>query len=178
MKLLCVFAVVLVFLLCVVPFLGYGWHLLHGDTISYKGWKILVPKSYMVRNGAEGPVLWRHSFGVPWFHVPYAYVSFFSSAHQFQASTDYTKFEQSMSESAGESGHQLKNRNVMSTGDTTAYCIEFTRYGKEPRALVRCAVQGEKIYAFFEGSPRYIPDLFNILKQMTPKAPRNRPIPL
>lgn len=43
------------FFLLFVPELGFGWHLLHGNFISYHGWRIAVPKSYYVTNELHGP---------------------------------------------------------------------------------------------------------------------------
>jgi hypothetical protein len=162
-------------LLFLIPFLGYGWHLLHGSYISYAGWKIPVPRIYFATKEIEGPALWRLSLGMPTFEAPYAHVNFFSSPHQFKTATDYAKFEGSLTKQAKECGYQFKGKSIVPTANTSAYCIEFSRQSKEPRSLVRCAVENMGIYAFYEGDSRYVPDLLNILRQMSLETSQNRP---
>ena len=161
--------------LCVVPFLGYGWHIVHGDHISYGGWKIFVPKEYYVSAGPHGPNLWRLSLGAPQFEVPFAHVSFFNSPHQFRAATDYAKFEQSVTQYEKESGYQFSGMRTVLAGNTPAYCMEFRRQSKEPLSLVRCAIENSGIYGYFEGNPRFIPELFDMLKQMSSEATGAQP---
>ena len=148
--------------------------MLHSDHISYGGWKIFVPKEYYVSVGLRGPNLWRYSLGLPQFEVPFAHVSFFNSPHQFSAATDYAKFEQSVTQYEKESGYQFNGTRTVLAGNTPAYCMEFRRQSKEPRSLVRCAIEDNGIYAYFEGNPRFIPDFFNILKQMSSQGAAGR----
>jgi hypothetical protein len=131
--------------LCVVPFLGYGWHMLHSDYIPYAGWKIFVPKQYYVTAGPHGPNLWRYSLGAPQFEVPFSHVSFFNSPHQFRAPTDYAKFEQGVTQYEKESGCQFNGTRAVLAGNTPAYCMEFRRQSKEPLSPVRCAIENNGV---------------------------------
>jgi hypothetical protein len=63
---------------------------------------------------------------------------------------------------------------VFPVGNTSAYCAEFNRLEtREPSSLVRCALEDRNLYIFFEGDPRYVPDLTKIFKQMTPELLSN-----
>jgi hypothetical protein len=152
--------------------LSTGWHLLHGNSISYAGWKIPVPRGYYARQNRGVPFIWTLSLGAPVFRSQYGRLSFYSwqgPAHPFSRDKDYPGFEESVSQAAAESGHQLKSRRTISLGDKSVYCLEFARETRQPRSLVRCAVEKSIIYPFYEGDPRYLPDMFTIFQGMSPE---------
>jgi hypothetical protein len=155
-----------------VPLLGYGWHLLHGNYISHHGWRIAVPKGYYVTNEPHGPSIWKLTLGAPHFEVPFAQVSFCSSGTQlFKAATDCARFEDSQIRTALESGYHFKQRNVLPIGNRSAYCVELDREKKQPRSIVRCAVEGSNMNIFSEGDARHIPDLITMFKEMYIETP-------
>ncbi len=162
-------------LLLFVPLLGFGWHLLHGNSISHHGWRITVPKSYYVTNEPHGPAIWKLTLGAPRFEVPFAHVSFYTSGNRpFKAATDYSRFEDSQIRNALESGYHFKQRTMLPIGNRSAwsaYCVELDREKKQPRSVVRCAVEESNMYILFEGDARYIPDLITILKEMYIETP-------
>jgi hypothetical protein len=157
--------------LLIVPFFGFGWHAFHADYISYAGWKIPVPKSYYVRQGENGPAIWKLSFGAPFFDAPFSHVSFFSTK-PFAGTSDTERFFQAVSETATEGGYQFKAKRMVSIGTKTASCFEFTRSGKQPRSLMRCATENDNIFPFFEGDARYIPELFSTLSECHKNHPQ------
>jgi hypothetical protein len=172
LKYVALFIGVYAFLLLFVPLLGFGWHLLHGNFISYHGWRITVPKGYYVTNEPSGPAFWKLTLGAPHFGVPFAHVSFYAlHAHPFKATADYASFEENMTRNAVESGHHLKQRRVLPIGNRSAYCVEFGREQGQPRSLLRCAVEDSTLYIFFEGDARYIPELARTLQEMFIEMP-------
>jgi hypothetical protein len=64
--------------LLVIPLLGPGGHLLHGDFISYGGWRVPVPKGFYVGKSKMGPAMWKHTLGIPLFNAPYGHISLYS----------------------------------------------------------------------------------------------------
>jgi hypothetical protein len=173
LKCVALFVSAYAFFLLFVPLLGFGWHLLHGDFISYYGWRITVPKNYYVTNKPDGPAFWKLTLGAPRFDVPFAHVSFYTSRTHpsFKASADYAKFEESMTQNAAESGHHLKQRRVLPIGTRSAYCVEFGPDQGQPRSLFRCAVENSSMYIFFEGDARYLPELARTLQEMFLETP-------
>ncbi len=181
-----VFIGVLLIFLVLVPLFGPGWHLLHGDFISYGGWRIPVPKGFYVRNSQGRPTMWRLNLGIPLFRAPYGHISLFSHPPQEPPAFDYRRFERAVIEDALRSGYQLKAKRTVSVGKNSAYCLEFTRSSGEPRSLVRCVVENSVLVLFYEGDPRYIPDVFTTLQGMSLESAgggssydydgRNRPI--
>ena len=109
LRLIAVFIGVLLVTLLIVPLLGPGWRLLHGDFISYEGWKIPVPKGFYVRNSQKGPSMWKQTFGIPFFDTSYGHISLFnlSPAQQpFAYDSDYSRFEK------GGAGGTCRPRNL------------------------------------------------------------------
>ncbi len=169
LRLLGVLIGVLLIALLIVPLLGPGWHLLHGDFISYEGWRILVPKGFYVGKSQMGPTMWKHTLGIPLFNVPYGHISLYSRPDQqpFSYDRDYSRFENGVTQEAGQSGYQLEPKRRISVGKNSGYCLEFTRLSGEPRSLVRCVVENSVVVLFYEGDPRYISDVFATLQGMS-----------
>jgi hypothetical protein len=155
--------------LLVIPLLGPGWHLLHGDFISYGGWRIPVPKGFYVGKSQMGPTMWKHTLGIPLFNVPYGHISLYSRPDQqpFAYDRDYSRFEKGVTQEASQSGYQLKSKRMISVGKNSGHCLEFTRLSGEPRSLVRCVVENSVVVLFYEGDPRYISDVFAALQGMS-----------
>ncbi|MDR3562658.1 MAG: hypothetical protein P4N59_14650 [Negativicutes bacterium] len=173
LKLLGIFIATICVFLLVVPFLGYGWHLFHRNYISYAGWKIPVPKDYLVMAGTKSPSIMKLSLGEPYFGAPYSHVSFFGhkpGGGEFKGSRDSVLFEESMSESAAKEGFRPKSKHIVAVGDKVASCLEFERNGKQPRSLVYCAVENAHIFPHFEGDAQYIPEFFSILNGMSQES--------
>jgi len=159
------FGTILVCLLA-APFLGIGWHLFHGNLISFGGWRIPVPNGYYVTQTRNGPAMFRLSIGAPVFEVPFGHLAFstFQFRSPFEAGTDYPLFEKTMVEDAVKSGYRFESRQIIPIGDKSAYCVEFSRSTRQPRSSARCAIENTKMFVFFEGDPRYLPDLRSTLQ--------------
>lgn len=158
------FGVVLIVLLA-IPILGSCWHLFYGDAISYADWRVPVPKGFYVRNSTNGPTMWKQTFGVPFFDVPYAHISLFRRPQPFAFDTDYFLFKQGLMQAAAEEGYELKAERTTQVNDSVGYCLEFT---KAQRTLLRCAVQNSPIVFFYEGDARYIREALSTFEGMSP----------
>jgi len=169
LRLLGVFIGFLLIALLIVPLLGPGWHLLHGDFISYEGWRIPVPKRFYVRMSQMGPTMWKHTLGTPLFNVPYGHISLYRRPDQqpFAYDRDYSRFENGVIQEAGQSGYRLESKRTISVGENSGYCLEFTRLLGEPRSLVRCVVENSVVVLFYEGDIQYISEVFSTLQGMS-----------
>jgi hypothetical protein len=159
------FGVVLMFLL-VIPLLGPWWHLLHGDAISFGGWRVPVPKGFYVRQSPEGPTMWKEGFGAPFFNASYGHISLFHRPLPFLYERDYARFKQAVIQDGVEKGYELKAERTAQVGKNSGYCLEFTRSPKSG-SLLRCAVENSGFAIFYEGDPRYIPEVLFALQGMS-----------
>lgn len=164
--------------LLVVPLLGPGWHLLHGDFISYGGWRIPVPKGFSVKSSQEGPNIWKMTLGIPIFDAPYGHISIYgltgsSSVRQpFDYDRDYSRFEGAVTQEAHQSGYLFESKRTTPVGKNSGYCLEFTRSVdlKHPvlgQSRLMCAVESSTAVLYYEGDPRYISDVFTVLQGMS-----------
>jgi hypothetical protein len=178
--------VVLIFLL-LVPLLGPGWHLLRGDFISFGGWSIPVPKGFYAKESPDGLILWKYTFGIPFFDAPYGHISVYglsslTPARQlFEYDRDYPRFESGVTQEAARSGYRLEWKRATPVGRSSGYCLEFTRsaglkHAVPGRSLLRCAIEGSTAVLFYEGDPRYIPDVFTMLQGMSLEKPGSPPL--
>jgi|ERR1700687_1731212 len=168
LRLLAVFFGVILMVLLVIPVLGPCWHLLYGDAISYGGWKVPVPKGFYVRKSPEGPTMWKESFGIPFFNAPYGHISLFRPQQPFSFDRDYARFKKGVTQDAVEKGYELKKEWTAQVGKNSGYCLELSR-SPEPRSLLRCAVENG-VVLFYEGDPRYIPEVLSALQGMSEKT--------
>jgi len=178
------FIVGLLIVLLLVPLLGPGWHLLHGDSISYGGWSIPVPRGFSVKRAPGGPVMWKFALGVPFFDAPYGHISLYGlgkpARQPFEYDRDYSRFEKGVTQQAVESGYRFESKRTTSVGKNSGYCFEFTRpldlkHPISGRSLLRCAVEGSSVVLFFEGDPRYIPDVLATFQRMSPESQTPNP---
>jgi hypothetical protein len=156
-----------VLVLGAVPLLGPTWHLLFGDKVSYAGWEIPVPKGFYVRKSQDRLTMWKLSFGVPLFAVPYGHVSlFFRPGPSFLLSQHYQQFAETVSQEAAVGGYAVQ-RQTFAAGGSPAYCLQLGRSAAPPNSLVRCAIEGTGIAVFYEGDRRYLPDFYTLLEHMS-----------
>lgn len=154
--------------LLTVPLFGACWHLLFGDTISYAGWNITVPKGFFVRESRDGPTMWKLNFGIPLLAVPYGHISLFSRPGEpFLFSQHYRRFAASVSQDAETGGYRVQER-TLAAGGSSAYCLQMERQAAQPNSLVRCAIEGTRIAVFCEGDRKYLPDFYSVLENMSP----------
>ncbi|PYU54090.1 MAG: hypothetical protein DMG55_32650 [Acidobacteria bacterium] len=123
LQLLGVLIGVLLIALLIVPLVGPGWHLLHGDFIVYEGWRVPVPKGFYVGKSQMGPTMWKHTLGIPLFNSLYSR----PDQQPFAYDRDYSRFENGVTQEAGQSGYQLEPKRTISVGKNSGYCLEFTR---------------------------------------------------
>src|SRR5260221_2486760 len=166
-RLIGVFIGAFVIFLLVVPLLGPFWHLVYGNAISYGGWRVPVPGGFYVRNSQEGPTMWKQNLGIPLFRASYGHVSLFRHTQPFVFDRDYSRFEEGVVRDSNQHGYQLRTKRTIPVDKGSAYCLEFTRSSSEPGSLVRCAVEGSPLVAFYEGDPRYVPAVFVVLQGMS-----------
>jgi len=167
----CAFLGGILIVLLVIPLFGPAWHGLHGNSISYQGWRVHIPAGFYVWNSREHPAIWKTTFGTPLFKVPYAHVTLFSGNPEqpFDLKEIRENFSKVVAEEASRRGFRLISSIVVPVSSRNAYCWQFS---KSSKSLVRCAIDGTAVAVFYEGDSRYVPDLFDILRGMSPESPR------
>ena len=156
------------------PVLGLGWHLLHHNYVVYRGFTIPIPSRSYVTHTSIGLCIWTLSPGAPFFNRPYGSTAISKSIRPFSKDKDYSGFAEAMEQAAGRSGHKLIASRTIPLGDRSAFCLEFARGPKQPRSLMRCAIDGSDIFVSYEGDSRYLSDVFDILRSIFAPVPPAR----
>jgi hypothetical protein len=164
--------------LLVVPLLGPGWHLLHGDFISYAGWSIPVPKGFSEKNSQAGLDMWKLTLGIPIFDAAYGHISIYGTSslsptrQPFNYERDYSRVETVVTQEAHQSGYRFESKRTTAVGKTGGYCLEYTRsvsikHEVRGRSLLRCVIEDSVVAVYYEGDPRYVSDVFAMLQGMS-----------
>jgi len=159
----------MILVLAAVPLLAPVWHLWHGDSISWQGWKISVPKGFCARSD-QNPTLWKFAFGAPFLNLSYGHISLFhrpTGQLPFEFGRDFGHFAASVTEVAKQDGYRFASKKTLKVGDTTAHCLEFESEVDSSRALLRCAIEDSLVVIFYEGASRYVPDFLSVLEGMS-----------
>jgi hypothetical protein len=165
--LLCILIAIPLAAILLVPFVGTTWHLLHGDFIFYLHWKIRVPPTFYVRHGADGPFLWKLSFGFPLLHGPYAVIGVSELNHPFKYEEDYPRFMTGADMAAQDQGYKFLSSRDVSVGKTLGHCLEYGQLNDPARSFVQCTVEHTSLLFSYRGHTKYIPILFSILQSIS-----------
>jgi len=178
LQILGVFIAAILIPLLVVPLLGPGWHLLHGDFISYAGWRIPVPKAFSEKNSQAGLDMWKLTLGIPIFDAVYGHISIYGTGslsptrQPFNYERDYSRLETGVTQEAHQSGYRFESKRNVSVGKDAGYCLEYTRsvsikHEVRGRSLLRCVIEDSVVAVYYEGDPRYVPEVFAMLQGMS-----------
>lgn len=162
-------AAAVLIVLVAAPLLGPCWHLVHGDAISFAGQRVPVPRGFYVQQSPTRATMWRQSFGIPFFNVPYGHISLFSRSSEdgFLFGRDYNGFKSGLTQDATERGYKLTSEQIVGAGKDAAYCLKFKPLAAGSGTLLRCAVEKSPLVVFYEGDSRYLPDVLATLHGVT-----------
>jgi hypothetical protein len=145
------------------------WHLVHGDFIAYRQWKIRVPPTFYVRQGTHGPFLWTHSVGFPFRHDPYAVIGISELPHLFEYEEDYQKFTTGADLAAQDQGYKFLSTQKVSIGKSLGYCQEYGLLHDPAKSFAQCAVEHTNLLFSYRGHRKYIPVLLSTLQSISDK---------
>jgi len=149
-------------LLLAVPFLGFGWHLLHRSVIASNGCLIPVPSEFYVNGGAEQPTMWKHAFGIPLFKGPFGMIGIRprSSGTNFNFANDFEGSSARMIAVARHEGLALRSQRTLSAATGKAFCFEFSKPMEKSDITVRCAIDDTPLLVIYGGDERFSPDFY------------------
>lgn len=155
-----------ILLLLTVPFLGVGWHLIHGNFIESSGCRIPVPKQFYVSANAEQPTMWKHTLGIPLLKRPFGMIGIRprSPATSFEFANDFDNSSKRMIAVARQEGLTLRSNRLISTGAGNAYCFEFSNTDARSEVTVRCALDDTPLLMIYGGDERFSADFYLSVK--------------
>jgi hypothetical protein len=158
-----------------VPFLGMTWHLLHGNFISYRQWKIRVPSDFYVSHGAKGPFLWKLTLGFPLWRGPYGVIGISELSHSFEYEEEYPRFMTGADMAAQDQGYKFLSSTDVSVGKTLGHCLEYGPLHDATKSFVQCTVEHTSLLFSFRGHTKYIPILFSTIQTISDQSAEAAP---
>ncbi len=152
-----------------VPLLGPSWHLIHGNLITYQGWRIPVPRGFYVTQKPDHCTMWKHTLGAPFKRTASTSIGILTNP-----SGKLFKFEGNLEESAERmiaagqmDGYIFHSERTVSTGSSTAYCFEFYNQQAPSEFTARCAIENTAILFIYLGDDKSKEDLYSALEGLS-----------
>jgi hypothetical protein len=154
---------------------GPAWHLVYGDSVRFRGWKIPVPRMFCVIHSSSVPELWKLPIGIPRWHGPYAIISFIVLTAEPSDSLSPERYERWTKDAAEVTATRQKywvtaERKVLVDG-TFIYCFESVSAEDRTTRAITCPIKGSPLVAEYFGSLKYFPDFYSMLKGMSRARP-------
>jgi hypothetical protein len=155
-----------IIILAAVPFLGFGWHLIHGSFLFSNGFLIPVPNKFYVVGDVRQPTMWTHTFGTPLFKGRFGMIGIVPrlAGDKFTMENDFEISSARIIAMAQDEGLILRSRRTLSTATNVAFCFEFSepvgRYG----ITIRCVIDDTPIMMIYGGDERFLSDFYSTVQ--------------
>ena len=172
------------------PFLGFFWHMTHGDSVGWLEWRFRVPTGFFVVHSHDDghPVMLRYAPVIP-FLTPRSRI-----AHRFlklsmisilgrqtryaeepgyvpgyTAEERYSAAERGLVHDARLEGLALQSRRTESTPAGVAVCLQF---GAPGVVQIRCFFKRDtSLLVLYDGEPDFTEEVYSVVRDIT--APKN-----
>ena len=139
-----------------------GWHIIHGRTVNYRSWKVVVPSGWYAMSHGEGMSVERMS-ELPWQQHPE--VNFlpvhFAKTYQFQ----YEVFEKAQERTVRAMGYvPLRERDIQVAGQD-GRCWTFDKYKNHDQLWIACIVPKDLTSADYIGNKAYADEFLSFFTQ-------------
>lgn len=152
----------LAFLLA-IPWLGWPWHLIHGETIASSGIVFKIPARYFSPIPLDdNPAVMRTDFGLPLWHAPYGFITIFQhrGRHALDFRKDIDRIQSVLVTDERSAGMNLIAQRKFDTAIGEAVCFEF---GSDRRSIVDCYFDKSTLSVDYEGSNKFGGDMYEVV---------------
>lgn len=150
-------------LLLIVPWLGWAWRLIHGDSIESSEALFTVPPRYLARKSPDDEVsMWRCEFGVPLWNAPYGFIGIYPNheRRKIDVKLDLNRLQEIVVGQERLEGMTLDRQRDMRTRVGQAVCFEFK---SERRSSVRCFFDNSTLSVQYDGSEKFAGDTYELV---------------
>jgi hypothetical protein len=158
-------AILLVLAVFLPELVSAGWHLIYGDSVTFRTWKVEVPfEWYAVRRG-EGISVER-MIRIPWLRGP---VAIFLPVHfTKQFNFQYDLYAEEQQKTLSGRGYQLEGQRDLKIAGEDARCWTFGLRSHEKEVWIACIAPKDLTSVDFIGSRTYSPGFFSLLQKIQP----------
>jgi hypothetical protein len=159
--------------------IGGVWHLINGNTASYKAWTVPVPEGFfaMQRKGIlyigrieRASVMSKGEYDL-------LVIVTVPSRNYFISERDSRKFQEIESALAKENGLVERSTKIIRVGENIRYCAEFGRPDtggqdtKAPEIQISCFIEGEPTTVSYTGRRKFSSEIYSVLQGMSKTPP-------
>ena len=162
-KLALVWLCVALGVLLIIPWLGWAWRLIHGDSIESSGALLKVPPRYLAGGSSDGRVsMWRCEFGVPLWPAPYGFLEIYPNPdrRKIDLKLDLNRLQAILISQEGSEGMNLDAQREIGTEVGRAVCFQF-KSGK--RSSVSCFFDNSTLSVHYDGSEKFAGDVYELV---------------
>jgi hypothetical protein len=144
-----------------------GWHLMHGRTVDYRSWKVVVPSGWYAMSHGEGMSVERMA-ELPWQEHPVANFLpvHFAKTYSFQ----YDVFQKAQDRTMRAMGYlPLWQRDIQVAGQE-GRCWTYNNWKDRKQLWIACIVPKDFTSADYHGTQAYADDFFSLLTQTQRKT--------
>jgi hypothetical protein len=146
--------------------MGYIWHVRNGDTVVVSKWRIPVPERYWAF-GAGKNGFWNLSFGAPFFHKNYGFITIHTSEPRKETPT-HRRLEFAIVKVATDTGLRLQERRAIQSPSGEALCFQFATPSLPDQVEIRCVNTSGNLGLFYKGSRRFSGDIYSVVAGIQP----------
>lgn len=149
--------------LLIIPWLGWAWRLIRGDSVESSGALFKVPPRYLARGSSDGGVsMLRYEFGVPLWPAPYGFIGIYPNhdRRKIDMKLDLNRLQAILISQEGSEGMNLAAQREIETEVGRAVCFQF-RSGK--RSNVRCLFNNSALSVQYDGSEKFAGDIYELV---------------
>lgn len=154
-----------------LPQLGFLWHLVNRGDVTIGGYSFAVHPKYFLSRSNKAITFVRFSPVVPFISGRSAIKGVFAKRNLigiygnperrvFDFDTDYASLRRWLADEARYAGPYQQLGKTVKTKNGTAYCFQFNR----PESVAaRCFLDGSSVTIYFEGEPRFVDDVYDVV---------------
>lgn len=147
---------------------AFGWHAVHGEETSYRGWRIPVPAGWFAMRHGESLTL-EHMLHIP-LRQSIPTVVFLPMHVDKKAPFHRHIWTEVQTQIQSRRGYRLSTTREIRMGGARGYCWEFVKRDDQSRWWITCLAPAEDLSADFSGGRSYAAVFYAILPRIRPNG--------
>ncbi len=145
-----------------------AWHLLHGDSITYKTWEVPVPKGWYAASKGEMLIVTRMARFRERGNGPN--IALLSLPIPAGSAPTSHRLKRAEIEVFSKNGYVFTGGRAIRLGNHEGYCLEFVRRDNRDYIRITCKVLTDQLGVDFEGYRTFVADFYSVLQGVSPAS--------
>ena len=145
-----------------------AWHVAHGETVTFRGWKVNVPFEWYARSQGEDMTVERMT-RFSWLPHPVAVFQPVHFTHKYHFQPDVYAKEQAIVMKG--KGYLPSGQRTLEIAGASGQCWTFDSSRSLNNVWISCIVPAELTSADYTGPKNYAANFFSLLQQIKAATP-------